>query len=261
MDRRFGVIGNDNGNDSVRGPRRSRSLPNRDWERAIQIENRQGFGDPCDYGFGYDESADDYKIVEVSIVKKVNIYSLKTGKWNKLGGFSCVVLLNGCGKFSNGALHWVMLDSSNRWRIVSLDLAKETYGEVFQPEYDGKGHNALTLGVLGELLCVLCNYRESRVVDVWVMKVYGVMDSWTKVACIPYPADIWWDQILDPLCISIDGKVLLKFGSKLLVYNSKDSSSTMIDNFDRRRQVCILVESLVSPFPPLCPADNNDDEN
>ncbi|GJV35959.1 hypothetical protein Tco_1408436 [Tanacetum coccineum] len=47
------VIGNDNGNedgnDSVRGPRRSRSLPNRDWERAIQIENRQGFGDPCDY--------------------------------------------------------------------------------------------------------------------------------------------------------------------------------------------------------------------
>ncbi|GKD92225.1 hypothetical protein Tco_1372062, partial [Tanacetum coccineum] len=31
-------------------PRRSRSLPYRDWDRAYQIENRQGFGDPCDYG-------------------------------------------------------------------------------------------------------------------------------------------------------------------------------------------------------------------
>ncbi|GKB15198.1 hypothetical protein Tco_0849121 [Tanacetum coccineum] len=50
-DRRFGVIGNDDGNDdgndSVRDSRRSRSLPYRDWERAYQIENRQGFGDPC----------------------------------------------------------------------------------------------------------------------------------------------------------------------------------------------------------------------
>nr|GEX04721.1 hypothetical protein [Tanacetum cinerariifolium] len=135
-----------------------------------------------------------------------------------------------------------MLDSSNRWRIVSLDLAKDTYGEVFQSEYDGKGHNALTLGVLGELLCVLCNYSESRVVDVWVMKVYEVKDSWTKVFYIPYPADIWWDQCLDPLCISIDGKDLLKFGSKLLVYDSKDSSSIMIDKLDRRRQVCICLK-------------------
>ncbi|GJT47486.1 hypothetical protein Tco_0956201 [Tanacetum coccineum] len=52
-DHRFGVIGNDDwnddGNDSVRDPRRSRLLPYRDWEYAYQIENRQGFGDPCDY--------------------------------------------------------------------------------------------------------------------------------------------------------------------------------------------------------------------
>ncbi|GKA37327.1 hypothetical protein Tco_0723892, partial [Tanacetum coccineum] len=38
------------GNDSVRDPRRSKSLPYRDWDRAYQVENRQGFGDPCDYG-------------------------------------------------------------------------------------------------------------------------------------------------------------------------------------------------------------------
>ncbi|PWA28931.1 F-box associated interaction domain-containing protein [Artemisia annua] len=93
--------------------------------------------------------------------------------------------------------------------------------------------------------------------------VYGVKDSWTKLACIPYETDICWDKALDPLCISNDGKVLLKFGSKLLVYDLKDSSSTMIDNFDRCGCIdaCIVVESLVSPFPPLGLADNNDDEN
>nr|GEU48084.1 ARID DNA-binding domain-containing protein [Tanacetum cinerariifolium] len=117
---------------------------------------------------------------------KMIIYNPSTIIWNELSalwkkvGINWIhgivsVLLNGCGKFLNGALHWVMLDSSNRWRIVSLDLAKDKYGKVFQPEYDGEGHNALTLGVLGELLCILCNYSESHVVDVWVMKVCGLV--------------------------------------------------------------------------------------
>ncbi|GKG28621.1 F-box associated domain containing protein [Tanacetum coccineum] len=45
----------------------------------------------------------------------------------------------------------------------------------------------LELGVAGEWLCVLHHYCESPVVDVWVMKVYEVKDSWTKFASIPYP--------------------------------------------------------------------------
>ncbi|PWA88862.1 F-box associated interaction domain-containing protein [Artemisia annua] len=212
-------------------------------------------------GFGYDETTHDYKVVKLWRCWPywgTVIYSLKAGSWKEIGRFPLVKLFND-GKFLNGALHWETGDYY-MWHIVSLDLGKETYGEVLPPEYDVEVDMMSHLGVLGESLCVLYNYIKSHVVDVWVMKVYGVKDSWTKLASIP---DIWWDRdlILDPLCISKDGKVLLRLGPQLLVYDSKNSSSTIIDNFNRCHQACIVVESLVSPFPPLGLADINDDEN
>ncbi|GJW18501.1 F-box associated domain containing protein, partial [Tanacetum coccineum] len=166
------------------------------------------------------------------------------------------------GKLLNGALHWVAgkRTSSGSRKIVSLDLAKKTCGEILQPEYR-KGYNYFELGVSGEWLCVLHDCYESWVVDVWVMKVYGVKDFWTKLASIPYPR-FRWPQPLDPLgpfCISEDGKILLQFGPQLLVYDSKDGSSSTIDK--GCIDACIVVESLASPFPPLGLADNNNDEN
>ncbi|GJR03808.1 PHD finger protein ALFIN-LIKE 4-like protein [Tanacetum coccineum] len=161
--------------------------------------------------------------------------------------------------FTNGTLHWATGDDSSphSWKIVSLDLANETYGEVLQPEYP-KGDGYLDLGVAGEWLCVLHDYCQSPVMDVWVMKVYGVKDSWTKLASIPYH-DHSWGLIWYPLCISKDAKLLLQFGLQLLIYDSKDSSSSVIEN--KYYDACIVVESLVSPFPPLGLADNNGDED
>ncbi|KAI3523636.1 hypothetical protein L1887_01909 [Cichorium endivia] len=176
------------------------------------------------YGFGYDKSRDDHKVVGISCIfrngakydTKVKIYSLKTGNWKKIGDFPHGIPLDDSGKFSNGALHWAAsqdFGSSYSWTIVSLDLTTETYGEILQPVYD-EGDKDLTLGALGEWLCVLCNYRGSHA-DVWVMKVYGVKDSWTKLVSLPYLTDPGRDQFSVPLCITNDGKVLLQFGAKL----------------------------------------------
>nr|GEW52374.1 F-box associated interaction domain-containing protein [Tanacetum cinerariifolium] len=95
--------------------------------------------------------------------------------------------LHHVGMFANGALHWAghngEFRSLNSWTIISLDLAKETYGEVLQPVYD-KGEKDLKLGALGHCLCVTCSYLNDRV-DLWVIKFYGVKDSWTILASIP----------------------------------------------------------------------------
>ncbi|KAI7735623.1 hypothetical protein M8C21_031939 [Ambrosia artemisiifolia] len=215
------------------------------------------------YGFGYSSTVDDdYRVVEISCVFKdrakysttVRIYSLKFGNWKKIDAFPHGIPLDDSGKFSNGALHWAAsqdFGSSYSWIIVSLDLAKETYGEILQPVYD-EGDKDLTLGVLGESLCVLCNYRGIRA-DVWVMKVYGVKDSWTKLVSIPYLTDPGRDQFSVPFCVSNDGKLLLQLGSKLIVYDSKSSSSSEIQNVDECLEACIFVESLVSPDAPNRP--------
>ncbi|GJU20138.1 F-box associated domain containing protein [Tanacetum coccineum] len=138
------------------------------------------------YGFGYDELSNDYKVVITGIELKMATitYSLKTGKWKEIGHFPCAHPLDD-GKLLNAALHWVAgkRTTSGSRKIVSLDLAKETYGEILQPEYR-KGYNYFELGVSGEWLCVLHDCYESWVVDVWVMKVYGVKDFWTKLASI-----------------------------------------------------------------------------
>ncbi|PWA40446.1 F-box associated interaction domain-containing protein [Artemisia annua] len=162
---------------------------------------------------------------------------------------------NDDGKLLNGAIHWAAgrNNSSGSWKIVSLDLAKETYGEVLQPKYP-EGHEYSELGVAGEWLCVLGAYVEKCVVDIWVMKVYGVKDSWTKLASIPYP-HTWDDQILAPFYISEDGKLMLQFGRQLAIYDSKDSSSSVTDNLIECLEACTVVESLVSPFGL---AGNND---
>ncbi|GJZ61489.1 zinc finger, CCHC-type containing protein [Tanacetum coccineum] len=224
----------------------------------LSCSHRIGLSEVRYHGFGYDELSHDYKVVITRSELPTIIYSLKTGKWKEIGHFPCGSVLNDA-KFTNGTLHWATGDesSSHSWKIVSLDLASETYGEVLQPEYH-KGDDYLELGVAGEWLCVLHHYCESPVVDVWVMKVCGVKDSWTKLASIPYP-DHWWGLIWDPLCISKDGKLLLQFGLQLHIYDSKDSSSSVIEI--KCYDACIVVESLVSPFPPLGLADNNGDED
>ncbi|GJY21411.1 hypothetical protein Tco_0393977 [Tanacetum coccineum] len=94
--------------------------------------------------------------------------------------------------------------------LLDKSIASDRRGLGFVGSCNGLIDDYLELGVAGEWLCVVHHYCESPVVDVWVMKVYGVKDSWTKLASIPYP-DHWWGVIWDPLCISKDGKLLPLF--------------------------------------------------
>ncbi|GJT29558.1 F-box associated domain containing protein [Tanacetum coccineum] len=177
-------------------------------------------------GFGYDVFNDDNKVVAVLDYNKVKIYSLKTGKWKNICDFPYYYLLYVPGIFSNGALHWATCTESspNMWKIVSLNIAKEAYDEVLLPEY-GEGNMHLELGALGQCLCVLCNYFKSHA-DLWVLKVYGVKDSWTKLASIP---------------------LLLRFAGNYVVFDSKNISFTLVKEIDGLYQACTVVESLVPP--------------
>ncbi|KAK4341561.1 hypothetical protein RND71_040062 [Anisodus tanguticus] len=115
------------------------------------------------YGFGYDEVHDNYK-----------------------GG----VLLNDLGKFVNGKLHWATTARFGEYNdrdIISIDLSDEKWGKVEQPCYE-EGNFDFVPGVLENDLFVLCNYQKTRA-DVWVMKEYGVKDSWTKMYTIRCPND------------------------------------------------------------------------
>ncbi|XP_058182198.1 F-box/kelch-repeat protein At3g23880-like [Rhododendron vialii] len=228
--------------------RKSKRLP--DWRGSRDL-----------YGFGFDESNDDYKVVlisyrggGVSAKSNVMVYTLRTDSWRQIGDLSCGVPCNVLGNFLNGSLLWlVCVDNSGpgySYVIVSLDLEKETYGEVSQPNY-GKAHFSLDLElcVLERCLGVLCTSPKSHT-DVWIMKEYGKIDSWTKLFTIQDVAKpVLSHRISPPLCISKNGKLLILYRQHLSVYSPKNGTfrNLVIHNANNCEQICTYVESLVSP--------------
>ncbi|XP_009614765.1 F-box/kelch-repeat protein At3g23880 [Nicotiana tabacum] len=211
------------------------------------------------YGFGYDELHDDYKVVGIfctfgsggSYDVEVKIYGLKSDSWRNVDDYQGGVLLNDSGKFVNGKLHWATtagLGVYNGWEIISIDLTDEKWGKVEQPCY-GEGRIDFVLGVLGDDLCVLCNYQRTWA-DVWVMKEYGVKESWTKMYSIRCPNDPGKYMFSPPLCMSNKGEILLVFGSIFMKYNPDDDSISYpeVTNFDACLEAEIYIESLVCPL-------------
>ncbi|KAK9175552.1 hypothetical protein WN944_027559 [Citrus x changshan-huyou] len=68
------------------------------------------------FGFGYDASTDDYKMVRIVMsTKQVFVYSLETNSWKRVQDFShhssSTIRLRGGGAFAGGALNWVEVKS------------------------------------------------------------------------------------------------------------------------------------------------------
>ncbi|XP_058181151.1 F-box/kelch-repeat protein At3g06240-like [Rhododendron vialii] len=88
-------------------------------KRLPDLGVRRGWNWHDLYGFGFDESNDDYKVVltfcdsggGVSADRKVMVCTLRTDSWRQIGGFSCDVPFGVFGKFLNGSIHWVARDN------------------------------------------------------------------------------------------------------------------------------------------------------
>lgn len=200
-------------------------------------------------GFGYDESTDDYKVVlifQVEYRNTVVVYGLRTDSWRKIEDLPHPLHVAGSGKYASGALHWTASGKSKEV-IVSLDLAKEKYGEVSQPDYED-GYFDLTMDVLGGCLCMLCTYIGVGA-DLWVMKEYGIGESWIKLVAIHDHAHSLYGQQFIPKCILKNGEILMAVSGRLVQYNSKDGKFyyPTIHKCFPTFSAYPYVESLVSP--------------
>ncbi|XP_016490847.1 F-box/kelch-repeat protein At3g23880-like [Nicotiana tabacum] len=208
------------------------------------------------YGFGYDEFRDDYKVVGCfyydysSFDVEVGIYSLKSDSWKSIcslpDGMGFLIEL---GKFVNGKLHWVNNINDYSYEgcnIISIDLVDEKWETVEQPSYE-EGDIDLQLGLFGSDLSIYIN-NEGKHVSVWVMKEYGVRESWTKMFTIKY-ADYSYSYA-QPFFMSNKGEVVVAFDETFMIYNPNDDSLTPTGiHSDGWQYTEIYVKSLVSPFP------------
>ncbi|XP_026384037.1 F-box protein CPR1-like [Papaver somniferum] len=151
------------------------------------------------YGFGYDQKTCDYKLIRVVSYRRydtdseVLVYTLGSNSWKKNENIPYnIVGATVSTKPSNGAVHWVAKKGMNKMDptkatkvIVSLDIAEEVTKEIQMPScFKTHPVSVEDLGVLGEDLYLSVEDDREDKFDVWVMKEYGVADSWTKMLSV-----------------------------------------------------------------------------
>ncbi|KAI3669207.1 hypothetical protein L6452_40434 [Arctium lappa] len=185
------------------------------------------------YGFGYDSSSDDYKVVSISFWDTdnehnpnctdmfVSVYSLRNNSWKKVHNspYDHAVghLLSGV--LINENLHWLTQRiPSYSSTIVAFSLAKEEFNEIELPASIDNNKTAVfnKLVVLGEKLAIFGNQVGN---DLWLMEEYDVGESWTNVSIDGVEIDP-----VKPVCL-VDGSnrdIVLGDEDGVIVYNLDD---------------------------------------
>ncbi|KAL5070168.1 hypothetical protein RYX36_021055 [Vicia faba] len=206
------------------------------------------------YGFGYDQVNDKYKVLLVVRCKKpdyqilTKIYTFgQDDYWKTIPNYPYDDPLL-IGKFVSGTLNWIV---SHENTIISFDIQKETYMKMLLPQNDSDNNvcKFQELSVLSDCLCV-SEYFDSQHFHLvlWMMKEYGVVESFTKFMVIPYDKFIRNQPCSIKLFfISQNGILMVIMDSQLILYNS--NTAVALDpllTMKLGRDHHIYCESLVS---------------
>ncbi|XP_071731222.1 F-box/kelch-repeat protein At3g06240-like [Rutidosis leptorrhynchoides] len=193
--------------------------------------------------FGYDSSTDDYKVISIPYngvpdsdpdTKFARMYSLRNNSWHMLPIFSYERDIYGPGVLLNNNLHW-FVDSrhSTTTTIAAFNLASEEFHEI---EFPDSVNRAITskLCALGGKLVVIVRRGEFDY-ESWVMKEYGVLNSWTKLCVINNDTDY-------------DYEFFSQVSNRDILLGNNWKNEIDIYNMDERRCTSVTVEGCPERF-------------
>ena len=221
------------------------------------------------YGFTYDYSSDDYKIVRVvstsrDVIKtEIDVFDLKTNEWRRVEETHYSRPAWDVGTFLNGAFYWLAWRLSEGHEgfsrvVVSFDLKEERFKEVELPSDVG----IINLRVFGGYLSAMYHDLYGELTKMWVMEEKAGKDSWANVATLPFRSENDSDGPL--LCwfanfLKNGGEFLLVINKwKLILYDFKTKThKDIMFSGDLGLSIPVLyTETLVSPY---CINETNED--
>uniref|UniRef100_A0A2N9J996 F-box domain-containing protein n=1 Tax=Fagus sylvatica TaxID=28930 RepID=A0A2N9J996_FAGSY len=152
---------------------------------------------------GFDPRSNDYKVVRIAFISRnhipgepeipiVEVYSLSEGSWritSASASFPPGISFNDWNHPAaslNGAVHFAVHDRGNAYcpLVLSFDLGDEVFRVISVPNGMFGAGDSVHTSVFGGSLSLLCHDTRKHTVNkccsIWVMKEYGVVDSWTK---------------------------------------------------------------------------------
>ena len=240
------------------------------------------------FAFGYDQYSNDYKVVRIVTYNKnspptqnslfTDVYSLGADSWTQVIDTtvhrSNVRLLpyHASAMYFNGVNHWLGFFDNGHINelgqncdceiILSFDMSREVFRIMRLPDemhrklrypvdWVSSTQRNKVFSVFNDCLAFVV-YEEDAMTekyfDIWVMREYGVEDSWTKQLVVGPLLGIH-----RPLQFSKNGMLLLLLGDKrsTVLYNigSKEIRNLQIPEFPEPvipREAMVYVESLVS---------------
>ncbi|KAK8549134.1 hypothetical protein V6N11_017829 [Hibiscus sabdariffa] len=163
--------------------------------------------DDLNTGFGFDSTTNDYKLLVVGVDKSGSwiqpyLFSLNGSSWKRITATppNYAIGPDASMPFVSGALHWLGYQERNAGEfshaILGFHLSTEEFLVINLPN-NLTGFRPLGLSIMkyGESSIALSiDPGRGELHELWVMKEYGVVQSWTKVlaldgfrpgACIP----------------------------------------------------------------------------
>ncbi|QHO33153.1 hypothetical protein HN51_026909 [Arachis hypogaea] len=203
-------------------------------------------------GFGYDHVNDKYKLFG-TVIKKSGEFVTRIftfgpkSKWRTIQDFpnrlhhpdNKASVVGWTGRFvsGTGTLNWLLcsgLDSVVA--VLSVDLVKETYSQFSAPSRDSDDDRSVfpRLFILGGCLAV-CYETKKTHWTLWLLKDYGVPQSWTKLAIIrkhPPLINYCLNDVLRPMYMLKSDVLLAKSPSGILILCNVKDGSIYVPNID-----------------------------
>ncbi|XP_057786484.1 F-box protein At3g07870-like [Salvia miltiorrhiza] len=219
-----------------------------DSQRSTPEVSGFGFGEskitstPEVSGFGFGESKITGRYKAVYIYRKpyndkldCHVYTLGTGSWRRLEGIPYVYQFGLSGAFVNGNLHWIAIIGEASW-ISCFDVETECFSFFKAPPYHAQGVRSLS-ALSGCLwFCKEATEYEDDTerceLTIWIMKEYGVDESWSMEYVIPLDEGMW---IVEPIKVFENGDLLMLvmvyISRCLFYYSNKNKTMQRIDLF------------------------------
>ncbi|KAK2379250.1 F-box/kelch-repeat protein [Trifolium repens] len=210
------------------------------------------------YGFGYDQSRDDYVVVVLShepteenpFSSHLEFFSNRDNKWKEIEGthFPYFSPQTEGGLFFNGAIHWLAFRPDIKIDvIVTFDLSDRKLFEMPLPEYfHQEVPFAQGLWVFGEFFSLYAQDFNNRTIEIWVMKEYKLNSSWTKT--LVFDADNYFLNFhFTPICSTNNGDIIGTIpGSRLVKYNDKGQLLEFRTFRNGPSEIVLYTETLLS---------------